>query len=156
PNSLQSVLEHNSDRAAVTPSGQAPFRSPMGLNSGQNASTWNSNGQSQGSFASDARPTHSMSGTKPAQNMQDAPIKLITSTVAPESWESMGGQGTIEYFPLTMALVVNQATDIQEQVLELLQALRRLQDQEVSIEVRFIVISESFFERIGVDFNINI
>src|SRR5207302_2441943 len=43
----------------------------------------------------------------------------------------------------------------QEQVAELLQALRRLQDQEVAVEVRFITIAESFFERIGMDFNIN-
>ena len=39
-----------------------------------------------------------------------------------------------------MALVVNQTPDIQEQVAELLQALRRLQDQEVAVEVRFITL----------------
>jgi type II secretory pathway component GspD/PulD (secretin) len=55
-----------------------------------------------------------------------------------------------------MALVVNQTPDIQEQIAELLAALRRLQDVEVAIEVRFITISESFYERIGVDFNMNV
>ena len=35
-------------------------------------------------------------------------------------------------------------------------ALRRLEDQQVAVEVRFITIAENFFERIGVDFNINI
>ncbi|MFN6051497.1 MAG: type II secretion system protein GspD, partial [Planctomycetia bacterium] len=35
-------------------------------------------------------------------------------------------------------------------------ALRRLQDQEVAIEVRFISIAEDFYERIGLDFNLNI
>src|SRR5262249_9509141 len=37
-----------------------------------------------------------------------------------------------------------------------LAALRRLQDQEVAVEVRFITLSEDFFERIGVNFNLNI
>jgi len=55
-----------------------------------------------------------------------------------------------------MALVINQTPDIQEQVAELLAALRRLQDIEVTIEVRFITISEDFYERIGVDFNLNV
>src|SRR5262249_32463077 len=61
----------------------------------------------------------------------------------------------IDYYPLGMALVINQTPDIQEQVAELLQALRRLQDQEVAVEVRFITLAEQFFERIGFDFNIN-
>src|SRR5262249_40702934 len=38
---------------------------------------------------------------------------------------------------------------------DLLAALRRLQDAEVAIEVRLISIAEGFFERIGVDFNVN-
>jgi type II secretory pathway component GspD/PulD (secretin) len=94
---------------------------------------------------------------EPVSNtIQEVLIKLITNTIAPTSWTSMGGQGTIEYFPLGMALVINQTPDIQEQVAELLAALRRLQDQEVAVEMRFITVSESFFERIGVSFNINI
>jgi type II secretory pathway component GspD/PulD (secretin) len=88
--------------------------------------------------------------------MEEQLIRLITSTIAPQSWDSMGGHGTINYFPLGMALVINQTPDIQEQVADLLAALRRLQDQEVAIEMRFISVAEAFFERIGVDFNINI
>jgi type II secretory pathway component GspD/PulD (secretin) len=38
----------------------------------------------------------------------------------------------------------------------LLAALRRLQDTEVAIEMRVVQVSESFYERIGVDFNVNI
>src|SRR5262249_44109643 len=51
---------------------------------------------------------------------------------------------------------VNQTPDIIEQVEQLLAALRRLQDLEVAIEVRFITVAEGFFERIGVDFQMNI
>jgi type II secretory pathway component GspD/PulD (secretin) len=82
-------------------------------------------------------------------------MRLITNTVAPQSWSNVGGPATIDFFPLGLALVINQTPDIQEQVAELLAALRRLQDQEVAIEVRFITVAESFFERIGVNFNVN-
>jgi type II secretory pathway component GspD/PulD (secretin) len=95
-------------------------------------------------------------GRAPGQTMEDLLIKMITNTIKPESWSNMGGSGTIEYYPLGMALVINQTPDIQEQVQELLTALRRLQDVEVAIEVRFITISEAFYERIGIDFNLNI
>ncbi len=88
--------------------------------------------------------------------IEDLLIKLITNTISPQSWSDMGGEGTIDYYPLGMALIINQTPDIQEQIYELLQALRRLQDQEVAIEVRFVSIAESFFERIGLDFNVNI
>ncbi len=87
---------------------------------------------------------------------EDQLITLIQNTIAPRSWSSLGGQGTIDYFPLTMTLVINQTPDIQEQIADLLQALRRLQDAEVAVEIRLISIAEGFFERIGVDFNINI
>src|SRR5262249_54420684 len=75
---------------------------------------------------------------------------------SPQSWSDVGGPGTIDYFPLGMALVINQTPDVQEQIQDLLDALRRLQDLEVSVEVRMISLEESFFERIGVDFQVNI
>jgi type II secretory pathway component GspD/PulD (secretin) len=84
----------------------------------------------------------------------DKLIKLITTTIQPRSWSEMGGPGTIEYFPLTLSLVINQTPDVQDQVADLLAALRRLQDQEVSLEVRIVSVPESFFcERIEVDFD---
>jgi len=52
--------------------------------------------------------------------------------------------------------VVNQTPDLQEQIQDLLQALRRLQDQEVAVEVKVVSISEDFFEQIGVSFTMNI
>jgi hypothetical protein len=56
-------------------------------------------------------------------------IRKVTA-VAPRSWSAMGGPGTVDYFPLTMALVVNQTVEIQEQIEDLLRALRRQQDKE--------------------------
>ncbi len=90
------------------------------------------------------------------QTTEDTLIKLITATINPQSWNTVGGPGSIEFFPLTNSLVINQTPDIQEQVQDLLNNLRRLLDQEVAIEIRFISIAEDFYERIGVNFNMNI
>jgi type II secretory pathway component GspD/PulD (secretin) len=83
-------------------------------------------------------------------------ISLITNTIQPNSWYENSGPGTIEYLPLTMSLVINQSPDIQGEIQDLLNALRRLQEQEVAVEVRFITIAEDYYERIGVNFSMNI
>jgi type II secretory pathway component GspD/PulD (secretin) len=92
----------------------------------------------------------------PNATIENQLISLIQNSIAPSSWNTMGGPASLEYFPLTHTLVINQTPDIQEQIQDLLSALRRLQDQEVAIEVRFITVAESFYERIGIDFNLNI
>jgi type II secretory pathway component GspD/PulD (secretin) len=92
----------------------------------------------------------------PGETIQDLLMGLIQSTIATNSWSNAGGQGTIQYYPLGMALVVNQTQEVQEDVAALLASLRRLQDLEVAIEMRLVSVSESFFERIGVDFNVNL
>jgi type II secretory pathway component GspD/PulD (secretin) len=88
-------------------------------------------------------------GNKGNQTEETRLIKLIQDTIAPRSWATMGGPGAIDYFPMTMTLVINQTPDVQEQINDLLAALRRLQDTEVSLEVRMISVPEGFFERFG-------
>jgi type II secretory pathway component GspD/PulD (secretin) len=83
-------------------------------------------------------------------------IRLITNTIKPDSWSNMGGEGTIEYFPIGLALVINQSPEVIEEVERLLESLRKLQDLEVSIEVKVVSLAETFFERIGVDFSMGI
>ena len=75
-------------------------------------------------------------------------IKNITDTIAPRSWSSKGGRGTIDYHPLTMSLVVNQTAEIQEQIADLLAALRRRQEMQVSVEVKFVHIDQSVLEKL--------
>ena len=91
-----------------------------------------------------------------SETQQDKLINLIISTINPTSWQEMGGSGTINYFPLGKSLVINQTSDIQGEIADLLAALRKLQEQEVSVEVRFITVSENFYESIGVNFNMNV
>ena len=87
----------------------------------------------------------------------DSLIDLITSTVATDSWaENGGGQAEIRPFPTNLSLVISQTQAVHEQIADLLEQLRRLQDLQVTIEVRFIRLNDSFFERIGVDFDANI
>ncbi|HMC64714.1 MAG TPA: hypothetical protein VKI65_07230, partial [Gemmataceae bacterium] len=90
------------------------------------------------------------------QTIHDLLMTLVKNTVAPGTWTDVGGPGTIDYFPLGMGLVINQTPDVLDQVAELLEQLRVLQDLSVAVEVRMISLEETFFERIGLDFDINI
>ncbi len=113
-------------------------------------------------------------------------IQLITASIAPGTWRvfdpeqkadvsaayGMGGGfggagaggadepaqpiGSITPFFLSISLIIRHTSEIHEQVADLLRQLRRLQDLQVSIEVRFITVSDSFFEQIGVDFDFTI
>jgi tetratricopeptide (TPR) repeat protein len=83
-------------------------------------------------------------------------IHLITSLIRPDSWDGMGGAGRIQYYDLGSALVVNQTADVIREVEDLLEALRRIQDLALAVEVRIVSVSESWFERLGLDFSMNI
>ena len=82
--------------------------------------------------------------------------RLITGMVRPYTWEDLGGTGRIAYYDIGGALVVNQTADVIKEVQDLLESLRRLQDLSVAVEIRVISLTESFYERIGVDFQMNI
>ena len=81
---------------------------------------------------------------------------LITSTISPDTWEQAGGQARVQPFETTLSLVIRQTQKVHEEIADLLAQLRRLQDLQVTIEVRFITVADRFFERIGVDFNFDI
>jgi general secretion pathway protein D len=89
------------------------------------------------------------------QNFQPL-IDLIQSTVAQTTWDTTGGPGAIRAFETNLSLVVSQTQEVHEEIANLLEQLRRLQDLQVTIEVRFITLADTFFERIGVDFDFNI
>jgi general secretion pathway protein D len=87
----------------------------------------------------------------------DSLIDLIVSTVSTETWaENGGGEAEIRPFPTNLSLVVSQTQAVHEEIADLLEQLRRLQDLQVTIEVRFIRLNDTFFERIGIDFDMNI
>ena len=86
----------------------------------------------------------------------DSLIDLIVQTIQPDSWDANGGPGSITRFPNNLSLVISQKQDVHEEIADLLAQLRRLQDLQVTIEVRFITLNDNFFERIGVDFQVSL
>jgi general secretion pathway protein D len=87
----------------------------------------------------------------------DSLIDLIVSTISTETWaENGGGEAEIRPFPTNLSLVISQTQAVHEEIADLLEQLRRLQDLQVTIEVRFIRLNDRFFERIGIDFDMNI
>jgi hypothetical protein len=56
----------------------------------------------------------------------DTLIETITTTVEPDSWNEVGGPGTIAEYPGAGALVISQTTEIHEHVEKVLAALRRV------------------------------
>jgi type II secretory pathway component GspD/PulD (secretin) len=85
---------------------------------------------------------------------EDAIINLIISTVAPNSWVDAGGSGTVQYYPLGHCVVVNQSQDIQEQVADLLDALRRMDDPQTAVEMRIVRTTPEMLERMKTDLNL--
>jgi general secretion pathway protein D len=84
-------------------------------------------------------------------------IDLIQSTIAPDEWSETGqGDGTIQPFVPNLSLIVSQTQDIQDQIQDLLKRLRELNDVQIVVEVRFVTLRDTFFERIGIDFDFNI
>jgi general secretion pathway protein D len=83
-------------------------------------------------------------------------MNLITTTVQPDSWEELSGPGSVMPYRTTLSLVIRQTQAVHEEIADLLGQLRRLQDLQVTVECRFITVSDNFYERIGIDFNFNL
>lgn len=83
-------------------------------------------------------------------------IDLIQTTVVPDTWEALGGPSTMAPYPQNLSLVISTTSDVHDQINDLLDSLRRLQNLQITIEVRFITLADSFAEQIGVDFNFKV
>ncbi len=84
----------------------------------------------------------------------DSLIQLIQTTVVPDTWEALGGPSTMAPYPQNLSLVISTTSDVHDQISDLLESLRRLQNLQITIEVRFITLSDTFFEQIGIDFDV--
>lgn len=83
-------------------------------------------------------------------------MELIQETIFPDSWEENGGTGRMQPFPANLSLVVTATQEVQEEIANLLERLRQLNDVQIVIEVRFITLNDDFFEKLGVDFDFKI
>jgi general secretion pathway protein D len=109
-------------------------------------------------------------------------IMLIQETIDPNSWRDGGygttggggnrtvgtglgtetttegdeeGLGTIRPFDLTLTLIVNQTEDNHQRIQDLLTQLRKMNDIQISVEVRYVTLTDNFFEAIGMDFDVS-
>ncbi|MFN6162230.1 MAG: hypothetical protein ACK5AC_07655 [Planctomycetota bacterium] len=80
-------------------------------------------------------------------------MRLIENTITPSEWQDQGGTSTMMPFRQNLSLVVNAPQETHEQIADLLKSLRALQNLQVAIELRFIQLQDTFFEKMGVDFD---
>ncbi|MCA9232014.1 MAG: hypothetical protein KDA57_15305 [Planctomycetales bacterium] len=160
---LQGLINDAYETVAGARHGGVGMPGPVSVVAGQDNSPLGGNALAQqvGATSSGGNPS-SLSGGPgglggAASADFDSLIDLIVSTVEFDSWMENGtGEGEIQPFPTNLSLVISQTQSVHEKIADLLEQLRRLQDLQVTIEVRFIRLSDNFFEKIGVDFDFNI
>jgi len=75
-------------------------------------------------------------------------IKKITTAIEPKSWTCAGGRtGSIEYYPLGMALVINHTPEVQAAVARYLDSLRKLPNHQVCAEICLVTVSDDWFAK---------
>jgi hypothetical protein len=96
-------------------------------------------------------PVPGTPAVKLGKTQEDRLISVLQSTASPTSWVGYGGQGTIDYFPLTMALVVKQSPAVHRELSRVLEQLRKMQDTEVTVEMRFISVTDECMQKLGIE-----
>ncbi|MFB3890546.1 MAG: hypothetical protein ACE15C_00840 [Phycisphaerae bacterium] len=76
-------------------------------------------------------------------------IKTITDNIDRDSWRPTGTVGSIS--ELGGQLIVTQTAENHQQLVSLIDQLREMRTLQISIEARFISVSNGFFNSIGVD-----
>ena len=140
------------------PTQRDPFGMPTGLESVNSAAggLFQVNDELAVNIGPNGSPRSGRSGSGSRDNDFSGLIDLITTTVEPGSWSIDGGDGQVATNENTLSLVIRQTAAVHDQISDLLSQLRKLQDLQVTVEVRFISVSDRFFERIGVDFDFNV
>ncbi len=63
-------------------------------------------------------------------------IDLITTTIAPTTWDEVGGPGSITADPRSRSIAVSQTDEVHDQIVVLLAALRRVRDEQMAAAKR--------------------
>ncbi|MFO0837940.1 MAG: hypothetical protein U1D55_05390 [Phycisphaerae bacterium] len=89
---------------------------------------------------------------QPKQNLEiaSAVMDIIRTTVEPDSWRELGG-GDGALRELNGQLIVYNTSEAHRQVADLLGQLRATRALQISVESRFLVVTQNFLEEIGVD-----
>jgi len=82
-------------------------------------------------------------------------VQLIQESIEPDGWFDLSdtGEGTITPYPTQSPkkLAVYNTHEVHREIEKLLKALRKSLGHQVSIEARFLVVSENFLEDVGLD-----
>lgn len=70
-------------------------------------------------------------------------IELLQTQVEPESWQQRGGEGSMSEFQTTLSLVVRARRSVHKKLVVLLTTLRKLQDVQVTLEMRVIDLKDT-------------
>ncbi|MEZ6096714.1 MAG: hypothetical protein R3C03_21225 [Pirellulaceae bacterium] len=140
--------------AQQLPGGQGLFggnMNPLAMGALSNAYGGGSGGPQRGT------PTYTSQGVPALGGITLADfnplINLIQTTIAPDDWTTTQGEGSIQPYLPNLTLVVAQTQEVHDEIQDLLNQLRKLNDVQIVVEVRFITLGDNFFERIGVDFD---
>jgi general secretion pathway protein D len=87
-------------------------------------------------------------GERPMINEPDDLITLVQENVAVASWQGEGVAISVE----AGNMIVVQTPEVQKQIRQFLEDLRRFSASLVTIESKFMTISDNFLQEIGVDF----
>jgi hypothetical protein len=74
-------------------------------------------------------------------------MRSIGTHITPASWKPAGGQGTMDYFPLSQAVVIQQTPEVHERIEAYLARMRKQRehrDCQVVLEVRLMSVTEGF------------
>lgn len=162
----------NTQNSVLAGNGQMPFTAPqqMQANAGRMNtvamgqqlpnSPFGGSGQFSGGFndgPNSGTPLYTSTGAPQLGGVTAADftnlIDLIKSTIAPDDWDDTNGDGSIQAFVPNLSLIVSNTQQVQDQIQDLLEKLRELNDVQIVVEVRFIILTDNFFERIGIDFD---
>ena len=81
--------------------------------------------------------------------------KLITDTVAPDSWRDAGGTiGSIQ--ELSGQLIVTQIADNHKKLQGVLEQLRETRAMQITVEARFLTVQRNYLEDIGFDLDVTL
>ena len=81
----------------------------------------------------------------------DSIMDIIISVIEPESWED--GDAVLTMHGATQSLAIRQTEEVHAQIEDLLTQIRKMNDLQVAVEVRYITLSDSFYEKMGISFD---
>jgi beta-lactamase regulating signal transducer with metallopeptidase domain len=94
---------------------------------------------------SSEQPTAKLLKTPTDRSLEfDQLVELIHQTVEPDSWQEVGGWGTIRTNETTLSLVIRTTQDVHREISDLLDQLRRLQDIQVSLQMQTLELPKAF------------